>query len=536
MDTDLIHRKDEDRSERFKMAGDRHMKNYEYVKAMESYNASLSYATPESPKLLIGYLDRATVYNYVGLNDEALQNCEMGYMIARDDDEKHQLGLKRNKCLESMEKLKATAQFRRVIPKECTPKLSFPPRRNLPFGANCLEIIENERYGRHIITTKDLMPGDIVSMEAPVCKILDKNMLYKKCTNCLKAVNFNLIPCQRCSMAMFCSNECEQSAFNSFHKYECPILGAVVNKFCENDCVPWTALRLLLMAMKCYPAYDQIRKMYDEVKRTKLHFNSFQFGLASQADFVKYILRLSVKDKYSDEYNKAREMCYEMIQLLTTKTAMKHEVRTDEYKDMLQEILLQFYYVCMANVYSICSTPTWLEKSEAIRNERIGIGFYPFTTLMNHSCVPNVKALYVGENSTLYMVYVTRPIRAGDQLFITYQKAMNFLDTEMSIRRENILREYCFLCECDACLNNYPVADKLKMLNIFSDDENKFMMNNLSELRDGNMEAARRGLTKYAGMIKKYTSYYPCQDVFKLDLLLDQCINILYRNRPFLYE
>lgn len=216
----MIHRKDEDRSDRLKMTGDLCMKNYNYVKAIDSYNASLAYAMPESSKMLTGYLDRATVYNYVGLNDEALRNCDLGYLMARDDDEKHQVGMKRNKVLESMEKLKATAQFRKFIPKELTPKLSFPPRRNVPFAANCLEIIENDRFGRHIITTKDLLPGDIVSIEPPVCKVLDKDMLHKKCTNCLKASNYNLVACQRCSMAMYCSNECEQNAFNSFHKYE----------------------------------------------------------------------------------------------------------------------------------------------------------------------------------------------------------------------------------------------------------------------------------------------------------------------------
>lgn len=208
----------------------------------------------------------------------------------------------------------------------------------------------------------------------------------------------------------------------------------------------------------------------------------------------------------------------------------------DDFKDLLQEILLQFFYVAMVNVYSMCSTPTWLEKSEQLRNERVGIGFYPFTTLMNHACAANTKALFIGENSSLYMVYVTRPIRAGDQLFMTYQRQMNFLEADLAHRKETIMREYCFSCDCDACIHNYPIAEKLKMLNIFTEEETKFIQMNLTELRDGNFEAARRGMTKYSGLIRKYVSYTPCQEVLKLDLLLDQCINVLYRNRPFLYE
>lgn len=536
MDIDSMYRKDDDKADCYRLAGDRKFKNFEFAKAIESYNMSLSYAIPESPKILAAYLERASVYIQVELFDEAMKNIDLGYVMARDDTERHQLGIKKNKCLEAMERLKSIIQYRKIIPKQLPPKLTFAPRRNVPFAGNCLEIAENDKFGRHLITTKDLSPGDILAIEPQICSVLDKNMIYKKCNNCNKSVNFNLISCQRSSMVMYCSENCEQTSFNTFNKYECSIMASILELFCIDDSVPWAALRLLLLAHKHFPTFEQMRRMYDEVMRQKLHFNSFQFGTANMADYIKYILRLAVKERYEEEYVKISDRCSAMIELLTTKTMMRHEVKSDEYKDLMHQILIHFYYINLANSYTIVSTPSWLEKSEQIRNEKIGIGLYPFTTLINHACVPNVKALFVGENSSTYMIYASRPIRAGEQLFVCYKREMNFLDTPIGKRKDNIQREYCFNCHCDACTHNYPTLNHLRVLNLCSEEENSFIMTNMSQLREGDMEAAKRGLTKYSAMLKKYASYYPCQDVYKLDLMLDQCMNVLYRNRPYLYE
>lgn len=536
MDFDSMCRKDDEKADCFRLAGDRKFKNFEYAKAVESYNTSLCYAVPESAKILMALLERASVFITIELFDEALQNIDLGYVIARDENERHLLGIKKNKCLEAMEKLKSIMQYRKIIPKQLTPKLSFAPRRNIPFAGNCLEIAESDKFGRHVITTKDLSPGDILVLEAPFTSVLDKSMLYKRCNNCNRSNNYNLIPCQRSSKAMFCSDKCEQTAFNMFYKYECPIMATILEMYCIDDSTAWASLRLLLLAHKCFPSFEQMRRMFDEAMRQKLHFNSFQYNGSSTSEYIKYILRLSSKDKYQDEYMKISETCSAIIELLTNKTALRHEVKSDEYKDLLHQILISFYYINLANSYTMVSTPDWLEKSEQIRNEKIGIGLYPFTTLINHSCAPNVKSLFVGENSTTYMVYASRPIRAGEQIFICYKREMNFLDTPIGKRKDNIHREYCFHCSCDACIHNYPTLNHLKNLNILSDEENLFLVNNMAQLREGDMEAAKRGLTKYSNMIRKYASYYPCQDVYKLDLLLDQCINVLYRNRPYLYE
>lgn len=536
MDVDSMFRKDDDKADCFRLAGDRKFKNFEYVKAIESYNMSLCYAIPESPKILSGYLERASVYIQIELFDDALRNIDMGYVIAQDDSERQRLGIKKNKCLESMERLKSIMQYRKIIPKQLTPKLAFAPRRNIPFAGNCLEITENDKFGRHIITTKDLSPGDILVLESPFSTVLDKSMIYKKCNNCNRSANFNLLPCQRSSMAMFCSEACEQTAYQLFYKYECPIMASILELFCIDDSVYWASLRLLLLAHKCFPTFEQMRRMYDEAMRQKLHFNSFQFGTASMVDSIKYILRLATKDKLQDEYDKINDICHSIIELLTTKTALRHEIKSEEYKDLLHQILVHFYYINLANSYTIVSTPPWLEKSEQIRNEKIGVGLYPFTTLINHSCSPNAKSFFVGENSSTYMVYATRPIRAGEQIFICYKKEMNFLETPIGKRKDTIQREYSFICHCDACTHNYPTLNHLRVLNIFSDEENSFLMNNMAQLREGDMEAAKRGLTKYSSMIRKYATYHPSQDMYKLDLLLDQCMNVLYRNRPYLYE
>jgi SET domain-containing protein len=52
-----------------------------------------------------------------------------------------------------------------------------------------------------------------------------------------------------------------------------------------------------------------------------------------------------------------------------------------------------------------------------IRYESIGKAVFPFASLLNHSCAPNVARIDV--ESKMYLV-LKRPIKAGEQLFDSY--------------------------------------------------------------------------------------------------------------------
>lgn len=69
-----------------------------------------------------------------------------------------------------------------------------------------------------------------------------------------------------------------------------------------------------------------------------------------------------------------------------------------------------------SNFHGICG---WSRKKyENKFPQMIGIGCYPFISLVNHSCAPNVNRIYVEDKMLLL---VERPIKKGEQLFDCYK-------------------------------------------------------------------------------------------------------------------
>lgn len=86
----------------------------------------------------------------------------------------------------------------------------------------------------------------------------------------------------------------------------------------------------------------------------------------------------------------------------------------------------------------------------------MGGGNFAFGSLFNHSCYPNVVHVVV-EGKMIFIV--ARPIKAGEQIFVTYGPKYS---TDEVVMRQARLQNYGFICDCIACANNYPRATGLQ--------------------------------------------------------------------------
>lgn len=79
--------------------------------------------------------------------------------------------------------------------------------------------------------------------------------------------------------------------------------------------------------------------------------------------------------------------------------------------------------------------------------ELLGVCIYPKATFFNHSCIPNVRrvAEYGPRGETAFEALVA--ITPGDELTIAYCD----LSYGVERRREYLLDEYFFVCDCDRC-------------------------------------------------------------------------------------
>ncbi|CAG7957639.1 unnamed protein product [Penicillium salamii] len=81
------------------------------------------------------------------------------------------------------------------------------------------------------------------------------------------------------------------------------------------------------------------------------------------------------------------------------------------------------------------------------RGKDYGIGVYPRTSLINHSCIPNVS--WESDGKGRMILTTSRDLKAGEECSISYFDLCKYVDFNT---RQSLLREYfLFSCTCERC-------------------------------------------------------------------------------------
>lgn len=167
-----------------------------YCEALLSYNHSLCYALPNTRIASVGYAKRSLVYFDLKEYELCLANIELAIENHNPVDEPLNLDDLKSECIELM-------KTHRPAPDEDPLnffRLSHPPNVKLPPLSECLELRVNQKFGRHLITTRDLAVGDIVAVTDFSFIFFDKRARLHHCSQCTtSATKLNLIPCTGCA-------------------------------------------------------------------------------------------------------------------------------------------------------------------------------------------------------------------------------------------------------------------------------------------------------------------------------------------------
>lgn len=176
-----------------------------FFDALLKYNESLCYAEKGSEAIGLAYANRSAVYYELKFFEKSLENCELARQNGYPQKNIAILDKRAQKCLEQIE---GGAEAKKDENPFDFIKLSHETNPKLPFVANCLELRRSEKFGRYVITNRDLKVGDIVAIEKPHFKIIKSDSRYEgcqganryqRCAFCLKSNLLDLIPCETCS-------------------------------------------------------------------------------------------------------------------------------------------------------------------------------------------------------------------------------------------------------------------------------------------------------------------------------------------------
>lgn len=266
------------------------------------------------------------------------------------------------------------------------------------------KIEHTDTLGRHMVATRDIKQGEMIFKEKPAVlgPRITSSALCLTCGVRLEplAETYDFYKCTTCHWPM-CGPKCEKSDVHkpeckvmSERKYQCDIKYEFPDKVESAYCVI-SPLRVLLMKFSNPQQYENLINLeshLDERINTPLY-------LVLKANLVTFITQVL-------------------------------EMPFDE------ETILKVASIFDTNSFDVRS-PDRGTRMRAI---------YLTASMMDHSCKPNTKHIFVGDEYNLAAI-ATVPIAKGDLITATYTQSLwGTLD-----RRRHLKTNKWFDCECERC-------------------------------------------------------------------------------------
>lgn len=415
--------KNSEKSAKYRTEGNKHYAKktpQQLLIALKLYNQSICFAPNGSEDLSIGYANRSAVYFDLKLFDVCIQNIELSRNTAAFPARLiDKLRNRERHCKRWMTK----NQDSDIL----VPTLSYPPHNTVPFIANCLELRKSWQYGRYLIANQDLTVGQIIAIEQPFSTSVSLQQQYERCENCLMECSRSLLPCQMCTAVMFCSEQCREEAMNRFHRFECPVIDLINN---ELESIEKLSVRITLCAVSTFGSVDAFRRftqmaMYQDNNVFNMDYREippiYQYGpiysmqRAPETESAKLNLGMVMGRLVIDSREPELIANFDVVQFLWDVTVhhfMSARLNAHRFYDIAD---------MMAGTTKVSNSQISQDDitigtySQEVYDMTIGI--FPFTSLLNHACIPNVMVTPSGNNM---LVTVVRPIRAGEQVFVCY--------------------------------------------------------------------------------------------------------------------
>lgn len=161
-----------------------------FYEALAAYNKCLCHAEPGSVEISLAFEGRSEVFFKMNQFVKCIGNIYAAKEHGLPAEELIVINNREKKCRQLM--FESTSDPSDILWSFL--KLSYPANKKIPFIVDCLVLRDNEKYGRHIITTQDLYPGDVIAIEESSFNFLSPDVVYTKCFNCLNSNMLDLQP------------------------------------------------------------------------------------------------------------------------------------------------------------------------------------------------------------------------------------------------------------------------------------------------------------------------------------------------------
>lgn len=389
-------------------------KNSQNFEAIETLNKALCHAATDDKKSLI-YVDRAAICCELKFYEKCIANISLTGL------ENCSVNALNESCIKARKNEKPRDRDDEEISKFFSITTAKNPK--IPFVAECLKLQESWKFGRGIFANNLIKTGEILVVEKPFFKILNKDVRYKRCANCLRSNTATLIPCdkycvsseysctkfklllisQYFSKALYCDERCKNEAWKNYHSEECKTLEVQL----ENNEYDLMIKKILFESLALFDKnIAKMRSFLSDAKNQTAY--DFDFSEGGEKEKSKKYLKSIFALRGAINSEEDKEMSEWLIQ---NDPAIKSIVMKRDHADFLKSFMLRIMGILDRNSY------IFYDLKSSTTDEEIGSGILAYASLFNHSCSPNLFRFFIDG----HQVYIAKkPIEKNQQLFVGY--------------------------------------------------------------------------------------------------------------------
>ncbi|RLV92327.1 hypothetical protein DV515_00013804 [Chloebia gouldiae] len=523
----------------YREQGNREFKRGQYQAALRLYSKAASHELPGSPELSVCFANRSATLLHLGHFEVCLEDIARAESHGYPDRLLPKVLLRKAECLLCLGKLQDAQDILRVLESKFALDgvMSTHLTRLKKLSQLKVKLVEKERHpepaqearggiqeepeiwqennrisgassslslgfdaerGRHLVASQDIVPGQsLVKEEAFVSVLCPGECLPLQagdtawdtratnvdlyCHRCLRQLLAS-VPCQGCSYAKYCSQDCAALAWQQYHRTECS-LGALLltlGVFCH------VALRTVLLAgfaevsrlvawshggdksLQCPEASCKPLSEAADAGAGSRGVPGCDSSGQYQSSYQALFHLLPHTEQHSPEHKflctlSVVAICKQLQAAGLEAAVLSQESPQQRSKpkpceNTSDELSPELKTVAEAMLRHVLQLQ-WPGDGAVVDKKpvRLATAFFPVLSLLNHSCCPNTSVSFSGTAAT---VRASQPISSGQEVLHCY--GPHWCRMRVA-ERQQLLSQYFFECRCPACLEELESGVKSKV-------------------------------------------------------------------------
>ncbi|XP_016839232.1 SET and MYND domain-containing protein DDB_G0273591 [Nasonia vitripennis] len=426
------------------------------------YSESIAFAPVDSEELALAYSNRSALLLHLHYPEKSLIDIVKALGITKSTYLRTKLLSRKAKCLELIKKSadrEDNSSDELKIPK-------FTPSKQLPCVADCVKVDYNKQFGRHMVATRDIEPGEVIIAETGHVVFPSGEQMYLNCSNCLRLA-WTGIPCDFCAFAIFCSETCKKEAWNAYHDIECCIIPYIFLKQKDKSLLSHMMItaRIFITAVK-REGLEHIMHTAEAIDNQDIHAQNVRTTEEFNCTKFKYLYNLSSHDQdiirhYGHAQYIEEDYLLSVLYKCTSIFSTFQKINSDNkelYVKMfsdIKKIIIKLRNVVSINNFGyqiVGDKDSDFDYDVLSTNSMKGLLLAPCSSFISHSCYPNVSKIFMPKRKMVMMTVL--PVKKGEQLYCCYGPSIT---ENVQERQAYLLKNYYFTCECEACNNNWTL-------------------------------------------------------------------------------